>query len=202
MTMKTCVLIGKPNVGKTLLLLNLAKFLGNKTIKLHFMDADGNSMAKVYDIEVAKRYLCGRQPYSTMGLQWIRMNAGCQYIELVDTTGLIGDAIEPTTLRKAMAQTISFIKNASLLLHIIDATSLPSQPLPVDDIDVVLSHIFGGNDNYVMLINKIDMVDRADDVLGKGAKAFNVNSDKIICVSALNKAGFKCIIDYINAQKG
>lgn len=199
--MKTCVFIGKPNVGKTLLLLNLAKFLGNKTIKLYFMDPDGNSRAKVYAIDVAKRYLCGYQPYTTVGLQWIRVNAGGQYIELVDTTGLIDGIAEPAALRKAIGQTILFIKNASLLFHVVDATSLSSQLLPIDDMDIVLSRTFSNRDNYAMLVNKIDLVDRAA-VLDESMKTFDIGSDKIICVSALNKAGFKDIINYINSKKG
>ncbi|WP_041643931.1 GTPase domain-containing protein [Mahella australiensis] len=196
--MKTCVLIGKPNVGKTLLLLNLAKFLGNKTIKLHFINADGNSMAKVYDIEVAKHYLCNRQPFSTMGIQWARINVGRQYIELVDTTGLTNDMPEAIDLRSAMAQTIIFIKNASILLHVVDASALSSQTLPIDDIDTVLSDTFGRNDNYLMLVNKIDMMDRTDGLSNKVTQAFNVSDDKIIYVSALNKTGFNGIINRIN----
>ncbi|UNC91899.1 GTPase domain-containing protein [Candidatus Contubernalis alkaliaceticus] len=165
--MKNCLVIGKPNVGKTLFVINFAIYLGLKKIKFTFVDSLGRQHNRDYTKEMAKKYLTGVKPHHTRCLQKITIKLaegkGKKNLILTDSTGL-KDGIHPKAeIRKAMAQTLESLLEADLILHMVDISKMiyanrESTILDMEYIDRQIMDLGRERSGYLLLINKIDLL--------------------------------------------
>jgi len=191
---KYCLIIGKVNVGKTLFTLNFAEYLGLKNIEVVFRYPSGRSITKVYKIEEAKKELVGAEKHKTRSLQYIRIDVpagkGKKKIDLVDTTGLVGGIHEEEEIRKSMAQTLTMLRDADLILHLVDAVEIGQKEIlqVLDDVDYQIAQFANLKGGYAILVNKMDL-SGAEEGLQKLQKEFM--GYYIVPISSLLKEGFK-----------
>lgn len=189
--MSDCILVGQPNAGKTLFALQFAEFLDMRVLEVVFQASDGLLGCKQYRIEQAIRELSSIERHKTREIQTIALKipAGksIRHIRLIDTCGLSDGIHADLEVRKAMVQTLSTLRYAKMILHIMDA-SLYGRIKLISDIDHQVGQYGAAKGNYAILANKMDL---------PGAKAglsFIANSfpgQTIIPISSLKKQGFK-----------
>src|SRR5690606_15009958 len=90
-----------------------------------FADPTGRTHEREYAVDEAVRELVGDSPHLTRRLQKITLEMpgpkGRKVLQLVDTSGL-ADGIHPNPdIRRAMAQTLYTVREAAVILHLVDA---------------------------------------------------------------------------------
>jgi len=192
--MKRCTIIGKPNVGKTMFLINFAEYLGAKALNVDLLYSDGTKNSINLSSKTAVLRLVDENPHKTRCIQEITLNVpmgkGKKKIKIVDTAGLI-DGIHPDVdVRKAISQTLSIIRDSDLILHIIDAPAAKSKDLPssMGEVDYQIAQFAQLKRGYAILANKMDLP-AANEGLDKIKEEFP--GHLILPISALYKRGFK-----------
>lgn len=194
--MKRCIVLGKPNVGKTLLVLRLADYMKVKDVDITFVDPGGVRYSKKYPVDIAIRELVGALPHQTKCLQSLSLEfkagKGKKAVELMDTTGLTQQIHDDPLTRKAMAQTLSAIRSAEIIIHVIDAHLLGSAdalPDPAEgDLDMQLAAFAGPRGGYCVVANKMDLPG-AKRGLARIRRLFT--GYKVLPVSAATREGLK-----------
>ncbi|HEX6972186.1 MAG TPA: GTPase domain-containing protein, partial [Limnochordia bacterium] len=124
--MKKCIIIGKTNVGKTVFALQFARYVGVERLTVAFQDPDGKAWSRAYTAQDALAALVSPDPHQTRCLQAICLELpvakGLKRFEIIDTSGLIEGIHTEPAIRRAMAQTLSLVRTADLILHIVDAS--------------------------------------------------------------------------------
>jgi len=189
--MNDCILVGQPNVGKTLFALQFADFLGMRALDVTFQASDGLLGCKHYRVEQAIRELSSMERHKTKEIQTIALKIptgkSIRNIQLIDSCGL-SDGIHPDILiRKAMVQTLSALRYVKMILHMLDA-SYYGRTKVVPDIDQQVAQYGYAKGRYAILANKMDLPG-AKEGLHIIANAFP--DQTIIPVSSLKKIGFK-----------
>jgi predicted GTPase len=189
--MNDCILVGRPNVGKTLFALHFAEFLGMRNLDVTFQTSDGMLGCKHYRIDQAIRELSGMERHKTRELQTMSLQVpagkSIRSVKFIDSCGL-ADGIHPELeIRKAMAQTLSVLRYAKIILHMIDASQFGRSKTP-SDIDQHLSQYGSAKGHYAILANKMDLPSSKEG-LHHIADAFP--GQVIMPVSSLKKTGFK-----------
>jgi 50S ribosomal subunit-associated GTPase HflX len=194
--MKRCIVLGKPNVGKTLLALALADYVKAKDVEITFQDPGGAGYSRKYPMDIAIRELVGTLPHQTKCLQSLslefRAGKGKKTVELVDTTGLIDEIHDDPLTRKAMAQTLSAIRGAQIIIHVIDAHLFGHADGLSDpregDLDMQLAAFAGPRGGYCIVANKMDLPG-AKRGLARIRRLFT--GYKVLPVSAATREGLK-----------
>jgi 50S ribosomal subunit-associated GTPase HflX len=161
--MKKCMIIGKTNVGKTLFLINFAAFLGMRKICLNVKNQEGNVSVEYHSIPEALKVLVNCQPHHTTSLQGIklRLPAGkvVKNFELIDSTGLMEGIPKDINTRRKMAQTLSAVREADLILHMIDASAAGQKGAleAFGEVDYQVAQFSQMKGNYLLLANKMDL---------------------------------------------
>lgn len=193
------LIIGMPNVGKTCFTLNFAEFLGLKQIRLTIKQPAGFMATQTYEIAEAREELISAEPNKTRSLHSLDLELpvkkGKGTLTLVDSCGL-SDGIHPDyEVRRAMAQTISQIRESEIVLHIVDLTVVANDSkmrLPM--IDSLILNYVSQKQAYAILANKID-------VRGTEQALEHLQSDfhklTIIPVSALYQTGFREVKSFV-----
>lgn len=162
--MKKCLIVGKPNVGKTLFMLNFAQYLHLETVNIYLIYYNGVIENKSYKITQAKELLSSVSPFKTMCLQVLEvdipMGKGKQRIQVIDSSGLTDGIHMNVEMRKAMAQTLSAIQESNIILHLFDISSLfyDSSDHGISKVDYQLAEFGHSKNGYVILANKIDLI--------------------------------------------
>ncbi|MBO8140981.1 MAG: 50S ribosome-binding GTPase [Firmicutes bacterium] len=161
--MKRCIIIGRPNVGKTMFALQFALYLGMAEARIQFAEAGGRRWEKPYRIAAALDDLTGAEPHRTRQLQSLCLELpagkGTQPFELVDTSGLV-DGIHPDpSIRRAMAQTLAAVREAQAILHMIDAAALGEAEAvnAIGEVDYQVAQFAQMRGGYLLLANKMDL---------------------------------------------
>ncbi|SHJ54758.1 50S ribosome-binding GTPase [Geosporobacter subterraneus DSM 17957] len=162
--MKKCLIVGKPNVGKTLFMLNFAQYLHLETVNIQLIYYNGVIENKSYKITQAKELLSSVSPFKTMCLQVLEadipMGKGKQRIQVIDSSGLTDGIHMNVEMRRAMAQTLSAIRESDIILHLFDISSLfyDSPDHGISKVDYQLAEFGQSKNGYVILANKIDLI--------------------------------------------
>jgi len=192
--MKRCTIIGKPNVGKTMFLINFAEYLGAKALNVDLLYSDGTKNSINLSSKTAVLRLVDENPHKTRCIQEITLNVpmgkGKKKIKIVDTAGLIEGIHPDVDVRKAISQTLSIIRDSDLILHIIDAPAAKSKDLPssMGEVDYQIAQFAQLKRGYAILANKMDLP-AANEGLDKIKEEFP--GHLILPISALYKRGFK-----------
>src|SRR5690606_38812604 len=133
--MKRCIIIGQPNVGKTMFALQFALYLGVAETRMAFAEAGGRRWERAVAVAEALGSLTGEDPHRTRQLQSLLLDLpagkGRRQFELVDTSGLV-DGIHPDPLiRRAMAQTLAAVRDAHIVLQDRKSTRLNSSHVKI-----------------------------------------------------------------------
>lgn len=161
--MRQCVLIGRANVGKTAFAIRFAAYLGVRRLEITLQDPDGQSRVRLWSPEEAWGALCGPEPHQTRGLQSIAvdlpMGKGRKRFALVDTSGLT-DGIHPDpSLRRAMAQSLTAVRGADVILHLLDAAAVGERGAVagIGEVDYQVAQFAQMRGGYLLLANKMDL---------------------------------------------
>lgn len=189
-----CVALGRTNAGKTVFTLRFAAYLGVKRLRLAFAEADGRLYQREYGVEEALRDLAGPTPHLTRRLQRISLEIpggkGVKRFDLVDTSGLM-DGIHPDReVRRAMAQTLAVVRDARVILHLVDA-AMAGQAGPVaalGDVDYQVAQFAQMRGGYAILANKMDLpgAQKGLEIIRK-----EFPGHTILPISALHSQGFQ-----------
>ncbi len=198
--MKTCSIIGKTNVGKTVFFINFTNYLGANSFEIEYMSMDGTKSKEKLSHKQAVSKLVDDKIHKTRCVQSLIVDMpigkGKKKIQLIDTAGLI-DGIHPDgNIRKSISQTLSVIRESDAVLHIIDASTANRSDLPssMGEVDYQVAQFAQLKRGYAILANKIDLPE-AQLGLKKVKEEFKGNF--IIPISALYKKGFKEVKTFV-----
>lgn len=113
---------------------------------------------------------------------------------LGDTVGFIRSL--PVTLVRAFRATLEEVKDATLVLHVVDASS-PAACEQAAHVGEVLREIGAGETPVLLVLNKIDLVE-AEDVAYLRQRLLGEGLGETAAVSALNRAGLDSLLDAID----
>lgn len=188
--MTRCLVLGKPNVGKTLFSLRFAFFLGAEAVRL----ARAGEEAHWTSVEAAVRELVSDRPHQTLDLQRlsleIRGRKGTRRLELVDTGGLTDEIPPAPEVRQVQVETLGLLLKGGLLLHMVDASAVgrPGLPEAPGEVDLQLYHLGRARGGYLLLANKMDREGAADGLREARRRFPGV---PLIPISARTGLGFK-----------
>lgn len=189
--MRECLIVGRPNSGKTMFALNFANFLGCRSVDITFKTYDGLLTCRHLNIDEAKRELCSSTIHKTKSLQTmvLKLSVGKATVgfKLSDTCGIAEYIHTDDSIRRGMAQTLSVIRSADFIIHVIDLTCLGKDVPNQDNIDIDIYNYGIARANYVLLANKIDVASKYN--IAKVKDIFP--QAPVIAISALCSQGFK-----------
>ncbi len=133
------------------------------------------------EVEAANR------PFSTLDPTIRRLRLPNRMtVMLADTVGFIHRL--PHMLVEAFKATLEEVRTADLLLHVVDASSeLAAERMEI--VDRVLEEIGAGATSRIIVMNKVDLIDGAPRLTGRG-----------IGISALRGIGLDCLLDEIGRR--
>lgn len=173
--------------------LHFAEFLGVSVARIAFAEASGQRWEAAYPMADALTSLTSTRPHHTRQLQSIALELpagkGTKQFELVDTSGLV-DGIHPdAAIRRAMAQTLATVREAKVILHVVDAAALGTRGVVnvIGDVDYQVAQFAQMRGGYLLLANKMDLPG-AEEGLAKLRREFV--GHPIAPISALHKQGF------------
>lgn len=192
--MKQCVVIGKTNVGKTLFTLNFADYLGVERLDVTFEEPAGSRKAVQYSVKEAMGALSSGEPHQTRCLQSIRLEMpagkGVKRFDMVDTSGLMEGIHKEAAVRRAMAQTLGAVRDAHLILHLIDAEKAGKFGVSraLGDVDYQVAHFAQIREGYLILANKVDLpgAERGVEIIRS-----EFSQHAVVPISALTRQGFR-----------
>lgn len=193
--MKEFAVIGRPNSGKTLFVLNFAAFLHCKSVDMTFRSPDGLLNCRHFTLAEAKRELCGPVPHKTRSIQSLvlRVPVGKTAVafKLTDTCGIQETIHENDAIRRGMAQTLSLIRNGDFIIHLVDLTAINDAYLAeTQSIDQEVYHYGIARQRYLLLANKVDLPPAVSNLPRLNAAFAQAT---VIAVSALTGQGFPAV---------
>lgn len=197
---KNGLVIGKPNAGKTLFIINFASFLGLHRLEAEIEGIDGYKRKTTITTNQARWDWVSKTPHKTRHLVSIKIHLtagkGKKRMALKDSTGIMEGIPSDIELRKAIGQTLLSIREADLILHIVDTSQiLKNDPLlSLGETDYQLAELGRLRKNYLMLANKIDIPESAKGLCRLKEMFHDI---MIIPISALYKTGFSEVREYI-----
>ncbi|MGB9977274.1 GTPase [Thermovenabulum sp.] len=197
--LKQLTIIGKPNVGKTLFLINFAEFLGIKELEFEVSSLDGLKMIKRYSIKKALEELVDNNIHKTRQIYSIiinvPLNKGKKTVKFIDTVGFIDNIHPEKDIRKGIAYTLQLIQQTDIILHIIDSSAIDKNlPNSLSDIDFTIAKFAEIKKGYCILANKIDLPEGKEN-FEKIRILFRGNL--VIPISAKYKKGFKEVKSFV-----
>jgi len=119
---------------------------------------------------------------------------------LSDTVGFIRNL--PTTLVKAFRATLEEVTEASLLLHVVDASSLLA-PQQTEHVLKVLAEIGAGETRQILVLNKADLLpEAAENPVGFGERmlgeAWSPVKWRVVAISARNGEGIPHLLSVMD----
>lgn len=181
-------------MGKTVFTLHFAAYLGARQLAMAFAEGDGRLDRRTLAVEDAVRELVGTAPHLTRRLQTVQLSVSggksVRRLELVDTSGL-GDGIHPSSeVRRAMAQTLSTVRDARVILHLIDAAraGAAGTVAALGEVDYQVAQFAQIRGGYAILANKMDLP-RAEEGLRAIRREFPGHT--VLPISALHRHGFR-----------
>lgn len=173
--------------------LNFASYIGSKSVDITFRSYDDLITCRHFSVEEARRELCSNTLHKTRTLQSlvlkIAIGKTAVNFRLTDTCG-IGEKIHnEVAVRRGMAQTLSLMRCADFILHIIDLSYISKEYLNGSStIDHEIYNYGVIRNSYIILANKTD-IPFAKDNLTRLSCIFPKAT--IIPISALLSQGLK-----------
>ncbi len=176
--MRHCVIVGQPNTGKTLFLLQFAAYLGLSVLDVRRLEPEGR----------------GTGTHRTRRLQSVEvrfpLRKSLRAVRLTDTPGLTDDVHPEAEVRRAMAAALQAFREAGLVLHMLDAARAGElgAAAAIGRIDRQIAAYASLRGPYAVLANKIDLPLARD---GAEVIAREFPGRRVIPISALERLGFR-----------
>lgn len=198
--MTDCLIVGRPNVGKTLFFVNFAEYLGLRNLEMDAEDPDGKTIRSVMTPEEARRILVGQTPHTTTYVQRLTVSfprgKGIRTCRLVDTTGLTPSIHPDITVRKAIAQTLKCLYKGGIVLHVVDLSASAGGIASMwDDLERQLSAFLSARAVYLILGNKVDKLGARYGL--RLLKSILPAQQPVLPVSALYRRGFREVKGFV-----
>lgn len=200
--MSDCLIVGRPNVGKTSFVINFAEYMGLKKLKIHVKQPAGFTSIKNYMIKDARNILISEKPNFTKNIQIIKLEIPAgkinKSLKLIDSCGLENGIHSDENIRKSMAVTLKKITKTKLILHIIDINKLIeniNNKEILSTIDKMIFKYTKSDKNYAILLNKIDLIDSIKNELELIKR--RLDFEYIIPISAVNQTGFQKVKEMV-----
>ncbi|WP_378952573.1 GTPase [Pelosinus sp. sgz500959] len=201
--MREFIIVGRPNSGKTMFILNFAAYIGSKSVDVTFRSYDGLVTCRHFSIEEAKQQLCGMALHKTRSLQSlilkIALGKTVINLKITDTCGIAEKIHHDESIRRGMAQTLSLLRCADYIFHIVDVSCISEEYLKDSStIDHEIYNYGVIRNSYTLLANKIDLPSAENNIT---KLAYLFPKANAIPVSALRGQGFKevkkCVVHNI-----
>lgn len=163
--MKSCLIIGRTNVGKTEFALRFAESCGMTNIQVQFIHPDGVTMRKRLSLSAARQELVSAKHHSTRSLQELEITLPVRKttyrLKLLDTAGLIDGIHTNVAIRYAMAQTLRQLSRADIVIHLIDAALVAENgpEIGISAVDYQIARFMEPRAGYFICANKLDLPD-------------------------------------------
>jgi len=197
--LRDCVIIGKPNVGKTLFLINFAEYIGATAVQFA-RSPSGAAYEATYSFERARAGLVGPNPHTTTSVSpailRIRVGKGVRDFYMTDTTGICEGIHDDPTIRCGMAESLRRLRFCDIILHMTDASRAAEsgEPESLGEVDLQIARFGTSKLGYAMLANKMD-VPGAETGLLYIRRLFP--SSRVIPTSAVSGRGFREVRAFI-----
>ncbi len=193
------LVLGRPNAGKSLFLVNFAAYLGLKEIRVEVLDGEGRARHQRLSIELARRHLVSHTPYKTTALQTIHVDITtaktAHRLTLTDTVGLTEEISGELVIRRAIAIALSRISQGPMVLHVVDASAVGYSAIEtVSLVDDGIARYAGSISTYAILATKMDK-ESAKAGLERIRERFQ--GYPIIPISGITRRGFKDVKTFI-----
>lgn len=191
--MREVVVVGQPNAGKTLFLLNFAAYSGVSVADLALRTGDGTTATRSLPLSAARRNLVDAARHKTRVVQSLELSfpsgKTARLARVSDTPGL-ADAISPdAVLRQAMALALEALRRADVVLHVVDAARVGRHgEAAIAAVDREIADYGFARGPYALLANKQDLP-----LARTGTQLLRrvFPGRRIIPVSALQRRGFR-----------
>lgn len=200
--MKECLIVGKTHAGKTLFALNFAHYLGLSNLEITLKYPSGVVTTKTYSLTAARRELVGPAPHTTRALQSIVLDLpvgkGKKRCVFTDTSGLVDYIHTDVEVRRVIAQTLGAIREADLILHVVDTAAVGASDAPsaLGEVDYQVAQFAQMRGGYAILANKMDLPGAP---AGLGKLRQELPGHTIIPISALEKRGFREVKAFVQS---
>ncbi len=197
--MRDCLIIGKPNTGKTLFLVNFAEYMGARALQFAPLHGGGSCEVPV-PIEHARAALVDVAPHTTMEVRpailRVRIGKGVRDFYLTDTPGICEGIHPDPAVRAAMAQALRRLRFCDVVLHMVDASSAARHGAveALGEVDLQIARFSVTKSGYAVLANKMDLPG-AEDGLSLIRRMFP--SGTVIPTSAVRGTGFRRVRAFI-----
>lgn len=189
-TVRSFIIIGRANAGKTLFMLNFADYLGYRDFTIKLV-SDNNQILKSDSSSNFIRALTGDTPNMTKCLQMLDIEIpvlkGKKKARFIDTTGISSNIHFEQEVRNGMIQTLTLLRENYIIFHLIDAKAL-NEEKEIDSIDYEVYRYGKKRGNYILLANKMDLEGAS---CGYDIICREFPDIRIIKTSALCKTGFE-----------
>ncbi|ADL12682.1 GTPase domain-containing protein [Acetohalobium arabaticum] len=191
--MAKSLVVGQTNAGKTCFTINFADYLGINELKFTLKQPAGFSSQRTYQLQAAREELVSSRSHTTTEIQQVQLQLpvgkGKKELKLMDTCGLVEGIHSDRGIRKAMAQTLTKLRQADIVLHIIDLAKLSSEGIQkISELDLEIYNYCKVEKCYAVLANKTDLKVAQKNLSFLQEK---LNQAKIIPISALYQQGFR-----------
>lgn len=189
------LVVGRPNVGKTLFTVNFARYMGSSEISYPLTDGKGEVRRQRMGLDEARFRRVSHVSHRVVQPCEVQLEVDGFSLKIVDSAG-IPEGIHPDlAVRRAIAVTLQALLKAPVILLMMDASMNARRPPPdlgpLDDELVGLSETVG---QYVILANKSDQ-----DPNGEGVRRIRQRypTSRVIALSALTRRGFREVKQYL-----
>jgi len=151
------LIVGKPNVGKTLFVLQMAKMYKVENLVCTIVHHNGQRYKKKINIQEGFMKLVSDKANHTLNIHEfvlpVKKGKGKVEICLLDSCGILPIIHHQDQVREGIAQTLQHFKQASAMFHIVDSSNYITDNL----IDQEIYEFGLQQNNYLILANKIDI---------------------------------------------
>jgi predicted GTPase len=196
-TAPTVLVVGKPNAGKTLFVLNFAAFLGERALAVEALDSAGGVRRRRLSVERARHTLVSPTPHTTLEAEAVTVTLAVRRerrpVRLIDTAALLDDVADREEVRRAMATTLTWLEQTDVVLHLVDTVATAQgRPFGFGPVDRELSAYAGLLPGYMVLANKMDHADAPRGF--RHLRAALPRGIPVIPVSCVTRQGFRQVL--------
>lgn len=197
--MRECLIVGRPNVGKTLLSLRLVEQAGEQTPFLLHELPDGERVQRRWRLPDAHRALVGSAAHTTLGVQTWSLavsTRGMRTLILHDSTGLSDDGGVDAMVRSGMARTLERLVMCDAMIHVSEAPESVGRRGP-DGVDALIRSFARMRAiPYLEVLNKADLLPRHGPS-PSGRRGHTQVRKGSVLVSALHGTGLTAIHEFL-----
>ena len=204
--MKRGVIVGMANAGKTLFCTRFAEFLGLRDVQWVIERTDGRTESKRVTLSRTDTFVddtSGKTRFLQSMCLEIPWRGRRRRMLITDCAGLVDDGMDHAALRASIAQTLTMLIEADVILHVIDANQVGRRVDGGDPhkrthglsaVDSLIAQLAGQKEGYMILANKMDMPGGKS---GYRHLCSKFSKQKVFPISALYATGLREVKQHV-----